>query len=378
MSPLTGGPAPLLSLIYVARNDNYMGNFAWRFETALNYLAANLVDLGLLDGVEAVVTDWGSDTPLHRVLTLSAAAQQIVRYVIVPPDIAQLEQRDSPFPIVIAQNAAIRRCRSDYIAQTDSDVMFTQDVLAFLLGVLMGDCPTEVPFDQALVYAKRRHVSWQYVTAEPPLDEFDWYMRRVGWLLPVETFLSFPFAGTGLMMMHRKLWEECRGYDERLIYWGWMEIDLALRIKRKYPLYDLRRQGLAVFHMEHYPSRRAGTNPRKMNPTEFNNAFVANDEKWGLGRYSLEEYVYPRDEALVTELTNQYATIQINPRLAAATLRALGKRLWQPVQNALVVFYLLQRCGFHVSVIRQRVAGHPIGEWPHIVRAWHAERRNRA
>jgi hypothetical protein len=377
MSGQADGPMPKLSLVYVARNDNYMGNFAWRFETALNYLADNLARLGRLDDVEAVITDWGSEISLHRALALTPRARRLVRFVIVPPAMARVEQRDSPFPIVIAQNAAIRRCRADYIAQTDSDVLFTPDILAFLLDALEGRRMVHVPLNRALVYAKRRHVPWQYASSNPPLHEVDWFMRHAGWLLPVETFVGFAYAGTGLMMMHRQLWEECRGYDERLIYWGWMEIDLGLRIQRRYPLYDLRRQGFVLFHLEHYPSRRASVNPRKLNPTEFNNAFRPNDEGWGLGNYTLEEYTCPHEALPEKVMAHQTPAVQLNARLVANILRALGKRLWQPMQSAFVIFYLLQRSKFHAGVVWRRVSGHPIGEWPHIVSEWWAERRRR-
>ena len=32
------------------------------------------------------------------------------------------------------------------------------------------------------------------------------------------------------MIFHRDVWNATQGYDERLIYWGWMEGDLALRL----------------------------------------------------------------------------------------------------------------------------------------------------
>lgn len=366
---------PKLTLIYVARNDNYMGNFRWRFETALNYLADNLVRLNRLSDVEIVVADWGSDEPLHTALTLDPAARRIIRFVIIPPDLARQAQQDSPFPIVIAQNAAIRRSRGEYIAQTDSDVMFTPEFLTQLLKALDDGRAEGVSLDRALIYAKRRHVPWSYVAAAPPIHELDWFMRRFGRLLPVELFVGFEYAGTAMMILHRDVWDECRGYDERLIYWGWMEIDLGLRLKRKYPLFDLRRIGLSAFHLEHYPSRKASNNPRKLNPTNFNNDFNPNGDEWGLVRHSLEVYAYSADTSPLAALA--YPTVRFNRRLLNVILRAILIRLWHPIRSSFVVFFIFRRAIHHASVIGGRLRGQSIARWPDIVKAWWVERRRR-
>lgn len=368
---------PQLTLIYVARNDNYMGNFRWRFETALNYLADNLFHLGRLGDVEIVITDWGSGEPLHTALTLNPIARRITRYVIVPSDLAKQAQKDSPFPIVIAQNAAIRRSRGEYIAQTDSDIMFTPEFLAPLLDALYAGRAAGVSLDHTLIFAKRRHIPWTYVAAGPPIHELEWYMRRFGRLLPVDVYLGFAFAGTGLMIMHRDLWEECRGYDERLIYWGWMEIDLGLRVKRKYPLFDLRRLGLTAFHLEHYPSRKASSNPRRLNPTHFNNDYRPNDENWGLGAHELEIHEHPPTDSLLDPITMHNPAVRLNRRLLAVIVRTILIWLWHPIRSSLIVFFLLRRAIHHAGVIWRKMAGKPIVQWPGIAKGWWVERQQR-
>lgn len=367
--------SPLLSLIYVARNDNYMGNFRWRFETALNYLANNLLALGRLDDVEVLITDWGSDEPLHTALTLSLAARRIVRYLIVPPQIAREEQRDSPFPIVIAQNAAVRRCRGEFIAQTDSDIMFTPEFLAVFFKALDARQASGIALDRALVFAKRRHVPWSYAAENPPMSEMHWYLQRFGRFLPVERFLGFTFAGTGLMLMHRDLWSDCGGYDERLIYWGWMEIDLGLRVRRKYPLFDLHQIGLTAYHLEHYPSRRASNNPRKLNPTDWNNAFQPNAEDWGLSDRSLDIYDYPDQSAALT--AEIFPLARLNGRLLKVILRTFGKWLWYPIQQLGYIPFIIKRAVYHAGVILRRVKGQPLAQWLTVIKGWWLERRQR-
>ena len=53
-----GDQSKLLTVAVTGRNDDYMGNFKYRLTTCLNYLARNLRDLGRLDEVEVLVTDW--------------------------------------------------------------------------------------------------------------------------------------------------------------------------------------------------------------------------------------------------------------------------------------------------------------------------------
>ena len=101
-----------------------MGDFPWRLSTAINFLGDSLAELGALGEVELVVCDWGSEVPLHQVLELSPNGRVITRFVVVPPAFARDIQQDSPFPIPVIQNIAIRRSRGEFIAQTHSDILF--------------------------------------------------------------------------------------------------------------------------------------------------------------------------------------------------------------------------------------------------------------
>src|SRR6056300_1554316 len=100
---------PLISLILCSRNDSYMGNSRWRLETSINLALLNAKDANFMDKLEVVVSDWGSEVPLSEVLNLIPEAKGRVKFVHVPTDIAQVEQKDSKFPEVIALNAAARR-----------------------------------------------------------------------------------------------------------------------------------------------------------------------------------------------------------------------------------------------------------------------------
>ncbi|MCS6850941.1 MAG: glycosyltransferase family 2 protein [Gemmataceae bacterium] len=281
---------PLLSLVIPARNDSYMGDFKWRFATCLNYLARNLDRIGRLGDVEVVVCDWNSDVPLHRELELSPAAAELVRFLVVPPEVARPIQRDSPFPIVLAQNAAIRRSRGTFIGQTDSDVLYTPATLLALLNLLEGRVPG-VPIDRAYWAAPRRQLPYRQVQRRPSLRELDAYLLSSGSLLPQDQVGAGYAAPTALVLLHRDIWHACRGYDQRFLYWGWMDIDLALRVTQRYPLLYLSNFGVNLIHLEHYAQRNYQDpehQPRRANFPDDDPAFEANDADWGLASHQLE------------------------------------------------------------------------------------------
>jgi hypothetical protein len=70
-----------ISLVIAARNDSYMGNFKWRLETTINYIAAQLQSIDWLQQVEIIIVDWGSASPLREVVQTSKAVEQIIRYI---------------------------------------------------------------------------------------------------------------------------------------------------------------------------------------------------------------------------------------------------------------------------------------------------------
>lgn len=273
--------APILSLIVGGRNDSYMGDFPWRLATAINFLGDSLASFGALHEVELVVCDWGSDIPLHQVLELNPNGRAIARFIVVPPEFARAEQKDSPFPIPIIQNIAIRRSRGEFIAQTDSDILFRAQTLQNLLSVLRGERSIGTDITKTLMVCSRRHVPCTISSCYPSVAELNRYLDQHGSMLPYEPLMPGFATPSGLALLHRSVWEECQGYNETLIYWGWMEIDLYLRLTQRMPWVDLDNFGVDLFHIEHYPHRGHGAQTRKMNPMELQDSFAVTGTSWG-------------------------------------------------------------------------------------------------
>lgn len=272
----------LLSLVIAARNDDYMGDFKWRLATSLNYLARNLSEIGRLKDVQVTVCDWGSDPPLAAVLDLNQPARMITNFAHVSAAIAMPAQKDSPFPYSVAQNVGIRHSAGRFIAHTDSDILFPKESLSNLLNLLDQPEHFQAPLTGALLLASRRQIPFLVSEKKPALEELDRYLALYGSMLKVDRLTVGLLAPSALSLMHRSIWEACAGYDERLIYWEWMDIDLYLRITQKHPWFDVSNFGVVLYHLEHYPDqdrlRQRKTNPWSV-PFNFRNENAA---QWGL------------------------------------------------------------------------------------------------
>jgi hypothetical protein len=260
--------APVLSLVLCSRNDDYMGNARWRLETTLNYIGAEVARLAVPDAVEIVIADWGSAQPLRGALALDPVAARIVSFVTVPPDVAKRLQQDSPFPEVIAINVAARRARGEFIGRIDQDTLVGARFLKQFLAWSETGVPFRAPLEGALLFANRRSIPYRFTAASPPFADV---RRLVGWFgrrLRIETAPVFYRSDVGIWLMHRDLWDEAGGYDERMIYMNDMEIDMAARLMTRYPMIDLGKLvDYDFYHLDHYHPRgpRSSATHRRVN-----------------------------------------------------------------------------------------------------------------
>lgn len=296
------GRSPTLSLVLCSRNDDYMGNSRWRLETTLNWLGERVHAIGRAAEVEIVVTDWGSETPLREVLRLTERAARLVSFLEIPPDVARREQRDSPFPEVLALNAAVRRARGEYIGRIDQDTLVGERFLRYVF---------HVPLEGSVYFANRRGIPYRFVEQGPSLVHLERFVNRFGRSLQV--FDDSPFypgvfwaSFVGILLQHRDLWYQSGGYDESLIYMNHMEIELIARLRERAPIVDLGALvGHDFYHLDHYPpgSWWAG-NHRKVNDLPAMDAGGArpvnpNGADWGLHR--CEAPVVPGQSVIQTD-----------------------------------------------------------------------------
>lgn len=284
-------PDKLLSVVIPSRNDDYMGNANWRLETTVNYLAGELARLNRLKAVEILVVDWGSEVPLHQAIRLNTPALSITRFIMVPVNVHHQVRGDSDYPDSIALNAGIRRSRGKFLCQTGNDLLWPAHFLRPLFDLLEGRDSLPTPLHRTQMIFSRKHIPWEIVRQEPDLKTLDRFIRSYDAYLPFEPLNPFFLAPGGSVVMDRDIYLQCRGYDEKLIYWGGNDVNLTLRVKLKHYALDMGQiRGMHVYHLQHYsnhkerPLRRKKENPILFGP------FAANDPNWGLGRHQLAEF----------------------------------------------------------------------------------------
>ena len=290
---------PLISLILCSRNDSYMGNSRWRLETSINLALLNAKNAKFLDKLEIIISDWGSEVPLSEVLNLVPEAKGRVKFVHIPPDIAEVQQKDSKFPEVIALNAAARRASGEYIGRIDNDTVVGADFFRKFEQFYKYNPTAELDLADSFLFVERRSVPYRVSRLSLPLSQINWFIKTFSKFLKVESATDwgkeFWHSPVGIMMFHRYIWKATQGYDERLIYWGWMEGDLSLRIRQQHKVVEFSNfVGHDLYHLEHYTNlveykdRNGAATPRKKNEPKYDNLnYRENSAEWGLNNQSL-------------------------------------------------------------------------------------------
>ncbi len=282
----------LLTIVLQGRNDSYMGNFEWRLSTNINKLSETLHELNLVEKVQVLLVDWGSNERLTNVLTLSEEAKNCLEFVHVPKGIAAKYNKDSEYSMVHAINTGIKKAKGKYVLFCDGDTYTPVETMKNLVVNLRRGCIGKLDLRKSLFMASRYHIPKTFQTSGPSLPEIDKYIKEKHHSFNHDKINLTNFMGTATAyLMLKELWFECRGFDESLIYWGWFDIDLFHRIKSKYGIHDFEDFGMPFYHLEHYGNSKnrdmKAENPRKINPAAMPKYFTPNDDNWGLANEEL-------------------------------------------------------------------------------------------
>lgn len=289
LAPQRSNEGILVSFILCSRNDTYMGDPVARLATAINYLAKSAETLGLLGKVEVLVADWGSKTPLREVVRLTAASRQITRFLEVPVELAKAAQKDSPFAEVLALNAVALRSRGTFIGRIDQDTLVGRRFFQWFESWNEPGKKDWAKYSPNFLFSQRRQIPFRIANLIPSLGQIERLLAWTGSRLLIEVERPFFDSPVGIMLLHRDLWWRAGGYDERLLYWGWMETDLAHRLKSVCAIIDIGpATGCDFYHLEHYDPSTPRKTPRQKNArNEHPAAFKPNSEDWGFAREKL-------------------------------------------------------------------------------------------
>ncbi len=267
----------------------------WRLATSINYVADQVFALKREREVEIVVADWGSQVPIAEVILLTEKAVSLTRFVHVKPSLAEEKQKDSPFGEVYALNVAARHSEGQYIGRIDQDTLVTKEFLISFFDAHEGKKDYGFDLKKSYMFAARKQLPYSFVKKEPDPEMIDSCIQRFRkWIFSEELSFCHWASPVGILMMHRDMWDDLGGYDERLIYYWFMDVDLGTRLIQKYPIVNIGKAfGYDFFHLEHIRQGiRFRHSHRKLNP-DWSKSFDKpvlnpNGSEWGLSKYNLE------------------------------------------------------------------------------------------
>lgn len=127
---------PYLSFVTVARNDNYGGNQRRRLQISVGSLLEQLERYHIES--ELILVDWNpppEQPPLRELIDWPTGLEYCtVRAITVGPSIHRryTSHRKRPFVGVPAVNTGIRRARGQFVLHRVSDVLYSEELVAFL------------------------------------------------------------------------------------------------------------------------------------------------------------------------------------------------------------------------------------------------------
>ncbi len=348
-----------ITFVICSRNDDHGGNPMWRLQTSVNFLASQIEQVGGITDYQIIISDWGSDIPIANMVRLSATASRITSFLYTPPPLASALQRDSPFAEVYAINAAVRRADGAYIARIDQDTLVPAAFLREFSALVAKGHIDSTPIESHYYFSPRKQLPYRLVLKEPSSRELEACISRFGGLLAVEVNKVFWHSAVGILLAHRRIWQDVGGYDERLIYYHSMDIDLGIRIKKKYEIVNIGALlGYHFCHLEHFPNSIFDIHwkrwsIRKKNPdwalSEDGKELNPNGNRWGLADEDLALSGLTSDRRLDGG-DGSLTSLRWSVLMSAAVYVFIG--LWRrPVKRVKRFFY------FRKKWIKSKLAG---------------------
>ena len=272
----------LLSILIPGKNDSFRENNTKTIELNLQKTISNLERLGKSD-VEVVLCDWGSEVKIIE--SVFEQKHKNFKCVYVPPHIAKKYNGVANYSIVHPINVAVRKSSGKYVVFWDSDCFVPYDTFEKLYQFV---CKMNNENDMSFYWASRHNIESENYTHCSTHSEVDDYLNNNP-VLKHDKILD-EFMGCSIaLLMNRSLWESSTGFWEKLIYWGWQDIEFHRRLCFRYKYGgDLESHGMRFFHLSQKIHQRHIANPTIANPQIDCMVFEANPQFWGLENEVLE------------------------------------------------------------------------------------------
>eukprot|EP00741_Cyanophora_paradoxa_P010620 tig00020537_g10264.t1 len=282
-------PGPYVSFVVVARNDDYGGDLARRFQVALAALGHAAHAAGM--HAELLVVEWNPPEGRPRVaeeFVWPLTPRLAVAVAAVPSGVHAALPNSDRIPLFewIGKNVGARRARGEFVAVTNQDVLLSPALAAFLgarrldpsrfyLSRRYNLAPAlhpELPPPAALAVAAA--FAQTALLFDPPewSRGFEPGAAGPGVREPEELLLDNP---GDLLLMHRDAWAATRGYPE-VATSGYVDYVLPRAAAGRGLRFALFDAPAALFHQQHAKEHvtRPGTRPEEL-PAE-------NPPAWGM------------------------------------------------------------------------------------------------
>src|SRR5277367_4561336 len=159
-------PAPYISVVVAARNDDHGGNMLARMRAFLNAWICQSTRYDLSS--EIVVVEWNPPANRPRLMDClpqpSERGRCQVRFVEVPPEVHRRFPNHDAIPLhqMLAKNVGIRRARGEFVLATNIDVILSAELMRFL---------AERQIEPRRMYRIDRNDVASEIPAEGPVDE---------------------------------------------------------------------------------------------------------------------------------------------------------------------------------------------------------------
>lgn len=313
---LSWTPIVKLSVVIVARNDDYGGGFQARLLRTITRLLSELDRIHA--SAEVIIVQW-NPLPTEPLLEdrLRAAGKFSTPLWVITVD-GQTHQRiqgseKSPVMEYMAKNVGIRRASGDYILSTNADILLNANIVSFMTNAALDphtiyrsnrfDLPSDIPAyitDQHVISWCDQH--WSRMLAYwGPVERGDILAaakhKLASWLLPIRGGAKkYPhvLASGDFTLMHRNQWWALRGYKEiaQFAYLDGLLVYSALSIGLRQVILGKK---MRIYHQYHARAEQKDRTALGVNEVLESGkdairdkvVLIYNDSSWGLADVSL-------------------------------------------------------------------------------------------
>ncbi len=336
--PVSKTDRPRLSVVVTARNDDHGGNFFQRMQVFVTGFIEQCRRHEL--HAELVIVEWNppDDRPrLSEALSFHRTPGPCrVRTIEVPNSLHRRLAHSDNLPLfqMIAKNAGIRRSHGDFVLATNIDILFNDELMAYLTnGSMSEDCfyridrcdiPSDVPpdatieeqlayCDDHLMRINARNGSLDLQTGHFAIVYLDQHYQMMRTQYDSMRSLLHTNACGDFTMLAKDRWFELKGYAEFAMYSFHIDSIFCFMAYHHGLRETVLVDPMRIYHIEHDAGWSPGEGDKKLKDRlkskgiprlsneELNavaiqmqqekRAIIFNDDHWGFADADLKETV---------------------------------------------------------------------------------------